>query len=215
MGTSANRLPQRGYVCQPRVAARPLPWGAICHVPNPNGVASGEGSHNAAIVIIRSYSFGVFNERPRAISAERGNPERNARLSGRGLEEVGLFPGYRGWHGRSCTSLMPIGSNHHPGRLGEGNQTGFQPLDQKTRTSISGICLAGRIWCVFRRRIGHRQNVRIHCRPAGASQKTNISGRISGVSPQTRHGMGRAVCVGMTQPRWGWEIGIGVWVFPG
>ena len=175
---------------------------------NPNGVASGEESHYAAIAIIRSYSFGVFNERPGSISAERGNPKRNARLFGRSLEEIGLFSGHRRRHRRSCASLMSIGPNHFTGRLGEGNQTGVQHLDQTTRTRISSVCVAGRIWCIFSQRISHRQNVRIHRRPAGTSRKTNIPGRIQSVSPQTRHGMGRAVCVGMTQPRWGWGLGI-------
>ncbi len=65
IGTSANRLPQRGCVRQPRVAARPLPWGTICHVINPNGVASGEGGHYAAIVIIRSERIPGVSPQPR------------------------------------------------------------------------------------------------------------------------------------------------------
>ena len=102
-----GRLPQRGCVRQPRVAVWPLPWGAIMRVINPNGVASGEESHYAAIAIIRSYSFGVFNERPGSISAERGNPKRNARLFGRSLEEIGLFSGHRRRHRRfMCISYV-------------------------------------------------------------------------------------------------------------
>ena len=198
-----RQLPQRGCVSQPRVAAWPLPWVTINHVINPNGVVSGEGSHYAAIVILRSYSFGIFNERPRALSAGCRNSERNARLFGRGLEEIGVFSGHRGGRGRSCALLRPIGPDHRTGRLGEGTQTSVQHLDQTTGTRIGGVCVAGGIWRVFCQRIRHRQNMRLHSRTAGASQNTHISGRIQGVSPQTRYGMGRAVCVGMTQPRWG------------
>jgi len=69
--------------------------------------------------------------------------------------------------------------------------------------------MAEGIWRVFCQRIRDRQNIRLHSRTAGASQNTHISGRIQGVSPQTQYGMGRAVCVGMTQPRWGWGLFVG------
>jgi hypothetical protein len=41
LGHAGRKLPQRGCVRQPRVAAWPLPWAAISHASNPNGVASG------------------------------------------------------------------------------------------------------------------------------------------------------------------------------
>ena len=199
------KLPQRGCINQPRVAAWPLPWVTVNHVINPNGVASGEGSLYAAIVILCSYSFGIFNERPQALSAGCGNPERNARLFGRGFEEIGVFSCHRRRHGRSCTLLGPIGPDHHTSRLGEGTKTSIQHLGQTTGPHIDGVCMAGGIWCIFSQRIRHRQNTRLHSRTAGASQNTNVSGGIQGVSPQTRYEMRRAVCMGMTQSSWGWR----------
>ena len=71
------------------------------------------------------------------------------------------------------------------------------------------------IWCFQRKAAIHFCGTRKSgkkCTPIGAKSRRNWivfqSGRIQSVSPQTRHGMGRAVCVGMTQPRWGWGLGI-------
>ena len=47
-GGAGRRLPQRGCVRQPGVAAWPLPRGAITHGINPNGVVSGDGGLYAA-----------------------------------------------------------------------------------------------------------------------------------------------------------------------
>ena len=202
-GYSGKHLPQRSCVRQPRVTAWSLPWVIIINqIINPKGVTSGVECRYAAIVIIRPHSFGVFNKRPQAIYAECGATQGNARLFGWDLEKIGLSSGYRGRHGRSCAPFMSIGSYHFTGRLGEGNQTGVQHLDQTAGTRINRIRVAGRIWRVFSQRIRHGQNTRIHIQTTGAPQQTNISRRISGVSHQTWHGMGRTICLGMTQSRW-------------
>jgi predicted nuclease of restriction endonuclease-like (RecB) superfamily len=85
-GWSRNILPHRGCIYQPRVAVFPLPWEPDRQPINPNGVVS-TGSAHAAIVVIRSSSFGVFHKESGAIPAgydrQSGTASPKTDLSGR------------------------------------------------------------------------------------------------------------------------------------
>lgn len=197
------RMPQRGFINQPRVAATPLLWDTVSHIINPDGVASEEGHPDAAIIIVRSYPSGVFYESPRTFSSKCGPPERNARLFGRGLEEARLRAGHHRRRGRSCASPLPTVADALAGRLGEGDQTRIQHLGQAARPRAGGVRVARGIWSFFGQRFRYRQDARLHFRSRRAPQTADLSRRIPRVPAQTHHGMGRAFCVGMTQPRWG------------
>jgi predicted nuclease of restriction endonuclease-like (RecB) superfamily len=200
-------LPQRGFILQPRVGPPAgLPWVAIHHPHNPIGVVSPNDRY-AAIIVCRLSPSGIFHQRPPTVSDGSDITRRDARLFGRCFQNIGLPARDHRRRRRSCSSPLPVGPHRGAIRLGEGNQTRLQPLDQTTRPRVGSLCVAGRIRRFFRERLGLGTHQPLHRHPGGASQKANLHGRVSDPSAKIRRRMGRALRVGLrTQPRWGWNV---------
>ena len=131
--------------------------------------------------------------------------------SGRHHENFGVPATHcRGCRG-PCSPPVPDGPRYHAIRLGEGNQTRLQHLDQTPRSRKRRFRMAGGIRRLLGQRMDVGANPRIHRQPGAASPPADVPGRISSVAGQARHRMGRAFRVGLTQPRWGWgaEVELG------